>query len=207
MKAASKRFILWLFTPLQKLLQRIGRQETLITTEQVDLILSLAQDGDIFLSYEKGRPTSVFIKGFYDHAAIFNRERMQIIEAVGDKFKNGVNIGGVRAVDVREWLYKKDSVCVLRPVYDSTFIHQNPNMKAASNSLEHIGKPYDYTFNKFNEKIYCSELVYLCYKEHDPRFMEHIESDQILPIDYYQACLIAGRDDMFMRLVVEVKNA
>jgi hypothetical protein len=81
---------LWLITPIQKWLQRIGRQESLINSDQVGLIKSMIQPGDILLSYEKGRPTSLLIKGFYDHAAILSHQ-MTVIEAVGDKFIDGKN--------------------------------------------------------------------------------------------------------------------
>lgn len=36
--------------------------------------------------------------------------------------------------------------------------------------------------------------------------MNHIGDREILPIDYYHAILDNERDDMFFKLVVEVKN-
>lgn len=202
---AIKYGLLWLATPFQKLLQRIGKQESLINADQVDLVRSMIQPGDILLSYEKGRPTSWLIKGFYDHAAIVSQYQT-VVEAVGDKFKDGKNLGGVREVGLDEWLYKKDSVCVLRPIYLLTYIKKNPNMTASELCLEHVGSSYDYTFELGPEKIYCSELVYLCYRNADIQFMDHIGEREILPIDYYQAIIENERDDMFMKLVIEVKN-
>jgi uncharacterized protein YycO len=202
---AIKYGLLWIATPFQKFLQRIGRQESLINADQVDLVRSMIQPGDILLSYEKGRPTSWLIKGFYDHAAIVS-QYLTVVEAVGDRFVDGINIGGVREVGLDEWLYKKDSVCVLRPIYMNTYIKKDPNMLASEACLGYVGKPYDYTFKIGSEKIYCSELVYLCYVEHDSKFLNHVDFDEILPIDYYQACLEAERDDMFMKLIIEVKN-
>lgn len=191
-----KKIILWLLTPVQKFLQRTGNQESLINKNQVDNLLSLIKEGDILLSYENGRPTSFLIKGYYDHAAIVS-SKMSVVEAVGDKFVDGKNIGGVREVDLEEWLYKKDSVAVVRPLYPSIYT----NKLAASNSLSHIGKSYDYTFSLSEEKLYCSELVYICYRVEDADFLKHIEGE-ILPHDYYELTQMSLEFD----LIAEVKN-
>lgn len=205
-----KSFILWLFTPIQKLLQRMGSQESLMTSEQVERCLGLIQEGDILLSYEKGRPTSVLIKGFYDHAAIVTI-RETVMEAVGDSWiydgdDKKYNRGGVREVDLREWLFKKDSVCIVRPLYKKkTKRKSDVNKNASDRALGYKGLDYDYQFQIGAEKVYCSELVYLCYAAFDPDFMNHIDGE-ILPIDYYKMCFDSPREDMFMSLIIEVKN-
>lgn len=199
-----KYAFLWLVTPFQKALQRLGRQEALINSDQVELIKSLIQPGDIGLSFEKGRLTSWAVRGFYDHAVIVT-DILTVMEAVGDKFIDGKNIGGVREVALDEWLYKKDSVCILRPIYKNTFIKTDPNQRAAMSAIKYHGKSYDYQFKKNNENVYCSELVYLCYLEHDPDFMQHIDGE-ILPIHYYEQCFDSTRDDMFIKMIIEVKN-
>lgn len=185
-----KYWLLLALTPVQKLLQRIGKQESMMNEVKVKEIMRLADQGDILLSYEHGRPTSFLIKGFYDHAAIIT-SKLTVMEAVGDKVINGKNVGGVREVDLEEWLYKKDHVAVIRPVYLDVFSYGGRsniiNRQAAAAALYFKGKAYDYGFNVDNEKVYCSELVYLSYVNFDTKFMRHIEGE-ILPEDYYKMC-------------------
>lgn len=197
-----KKRLLWLLTPIQKFLQRIGRQESKITKEQVEGIKCLAKPGDILLSFEYGRPTSIFIKGFFDHATILTNQGT-IMEAVGDKFLNNVNIGGVREVDFEEWLYKKDYVAVIRPFYSNgDFI----NRLAAKESLAYKGRGYDYTFEIGSEKLYCSELPYICYKSHDPLFMSWIDNNQeILPQMYYDLTEDLPRSGITFKLIYDTR--
>ena len=190
-----KTFILWLTIPFQKWIQRRGRLETIMTNEQVDKIMALVRPGDILLSYEAQRWTSIFIKGFYDHAVILS-SRGTIVEAVGDRFVNGKNIGGVREVDLEEWLYKKDHVALIRVNHASSPI-------AGMNALTYVGRGYDYTFSHDNEDVYCSELPYLCYRTEWSGFLSEFEGDEILPqlyLDYsrhgiapYLECLVDTR--------------
>jgi hypothetical protein len=196
-----KRWILWCLIPMQKWFQRRGRRETIITKAIVDQLVSLIKPGDILLSYEAQRLTSVFIKGFYDHAVIVS-SRGTVIEAVGDKWirQNGVrvNLGGVREVPLEEWLYKKDHVAVVRVV-----ISQELVAKAAENSLKYIGKTYDYEFSRDNEKIYCSELAYLCYHEALPQFFETMEEGrEILP----QMYIDFARFLFYLEVVMDTKG-
>ena len=190
-----KQSLLWLLVPIQKWFQRRGRRETIITKAQVDHIMAFARPGDILLSYEAQRWTSIFIKGFYDHATILS-SKGTIVEAVGDKFVDGKNTGGVREVDLEEWLYKKDHVALIRVNHASAFA-------AGMNALKYIGRGYDYYFKHGEEKVYCSELPYLCYHTEWPDFLAEFEGDEILPqlyLDYskhgiapYLECLVDTR--------------
>lgn len=175
-----ERFLLWLLIPFQKWIQRRGRRETLMTEKIVGHLLSLIKPGDIVLSYEAQRYTSYFIKGFYDHAVIIS-SRGTVVEAVGDLFIHGKNVGGVREVPLEEWLYKKDYVAVVRVVH----ISQSLVDAAALNALRYIGRNYDYCFSHDNETVYCSELPYLCYRQVWPQFFDSIDDDrEILPQMY-----------------------
>lgn len=189
-----KAWLLELSIPLQKWVQRRGRRETVITKEIVDKIMSLVRPGDILLSYEAQRWTSWFIKGFYDHAVIIS-SKGTVIEAVGDKFVDGVNIGGVREVDLEEWLYKKDFVAGIRVDKACAFA-------AAMNSLKYIGRGYDYSFNHDNEQVYCSELPYLCYRTEWPEFLAEFEGDEILPQLYLDLC----KDVSYLELIIDTKK-
>lgn len=179
----KNRILLWL-KPIQMWFQRRGRLETIIADECVNNIMKLVQPGDIILSYEAQRWTSAFIKGNYDHASIVTPD-LQIMEAVGDKFYNGRNLGGVRKVSMIGFLYRKDHVAVIRPTLNDPGV----NLKAAEKSLVYEGKGYDYSFSRNEETVYCSELEYLCYNAYDPTFLDIIPADkEILPIDYMKMC-------------------
>lgn len=201
---------LWLLIPIQKFLQRVGNQESFVTEEQVLKALRILRAGDILLSYESGRPTSWFIKGYYDHAAIVTSDRY-VVEAVGDKFerqgRRRVNVGGVRKVHLRDWLSKKDSFAIIRPIY-RTKDDKKINFLASETSLYYQGLGYDYYFSKNNHKVYCSELVYMCYERHDPQFMMHIpDGKEILPMDYYNLCAKPNEfEHMFFSLKYEARN-
>ena len=181
-----KHFFLWLSIPLQKFLQRSGRQESMITPEMVAEIKRLIQPGDTLVSTEQGRPTSKFIKGYFDHNVIVGPD-LQIIEAVGDKFVNRTNVGGVREVNLEKWLYQLKGVALIRPN-----LPQYIRSAAAKNAPKYIGTGYDYIFDYGSEKIYCSELTYLCYRTEDRNFMADIgPDDEILPQEYRDRC---GKD-------------
>lgn len=184
-----KRFFLWLIIPIQKLLQRIGRQEAKITAEAVETIRNLVEDGDTLLCYESGRPTSALIKGKYNHAVIYYNGK--IYEAVGDKwvYENGVrkNIGGVREVDLIKWLYQVDGVALIRPD-----LPKHIRQAAGKNAPKYVGIGYDYVFQYGGEKVYCSELEYLCYRTEVPNFMSYVgPNEEILPQLYRDRC---GKD-------------
>lgn len=197
LKSIVKVFFLRLLTPFQIILQRIGRQESLISHIQVNDLVSKIEPGDFLLSFEYGRPTSILIKGYYDHAAIVSSSGT-VVEAVGDLFIDGRNRGGVREVDLAEWIYKKDSVAVVRPRFEKSIRNE-----AGLNALKYIGKGYDYQFTIDDETVYCAELNYLCYRKLVPNFMNHIGLyDEILPQEYYNLALEKKGFD----LVAEFKN-
>ena len=159
-------------------LQRRGYVENDFTKETVNKIVGMVRAGDVLLSFESGRWTSMFIRGEWDHAAIVD-ESLYVVEAVGDNFVNGVNLGGVRRVPIEEWVWKKKHICILRngdPIIA---------MGAAHASKRYLGLGYDYSFSMGDEFLYCSELVYICFKEYDEDFLKFIpKTKKILPIDY-----------------------
>lgn len=144
-------------------------------------VLKSAKPGDILLSYEAGRVTSHFIKGQYKHAAIIS-DQMTVIDAVGDNFVDSVNIGGVRESDLLRWLYQMDRVALVRPN-----VPEYIRMSAGREAPKFIGIGYDYVFSFGSEKIYCSELPYLCYRTYATGFMADT-GDEILPQEYRDRC-------------------
>lgn len=193
-----KWFFLGLFTPFQKMFQQLGSKESLITEEAVEAIMTLAQPGDILVSYEFGRPTGKLIKGDFDHAAMINNIK-KVVDAVGDNYVDKKNIGGVRISGLERWLYQMDGVALIRPITPDPII----NIKASQNANAYIGVGYDYKFKKGSETIYCSELPYLCYVTAFPKFLYYHEGDEILPQYYRDMC-----DDMshHFELVYEFKG-
>lgn len=156
-----------------------------MTPDVVNYILGVIQVGDILNSHESGRPTSALIKGDYDHSVIYIGNG-KIIEAVGDKKdSDGTNIGGVREVDLIKWLYQVKFVAVIRPDLPK-YIRD----AAGKNAPKFVGIGYDYIFNFGSEKIYCSELPYLCYRTEVSNFMTDT-GDEILPQEYRDRC---GKD-------------
>lgn len=199
-------FILWLFIPLQKFLQRSGHDEPHMSITQARECINLLKSGHIVLTFENGRPTSHIIPGPWDHLAMCSA-KITIIEAVGDFFKDGKNLGGVREVDALEFFIKKDNVCIIEVVYlnaDLDYIPKN----AGADSLSFIGRGYDYFFKFLNENIYCSELPYACYRLSDADFLNHIpENKQILPNDFY---IMAKTGKVYgqckFKILKEIKN-
>lgn len=172
-----KNRILQFLKPIQIWIQRRGYIETEFTISQVRELIINIKAGDILLSYESGRWTSMFIKGEWDHAAIVD-DNLYVVEAVGDKFVEGKNLGGVRKIKLEDWIIKKNHIMVLRHID-----YNNISLKAAALSGRFVGKNYDYAFHLGAESLYCSELVYLCYKPFNYDFMDHVHNE-ILPIDY-----------------------
>lgn len=166
-------------------LQRRGYIENDFTVEIISKLVSMIKAGDVLLSYESGRWTSLFIKGEWDHAAIVDHN-LYVVEAVGDNFVNGKNIGGVRKVRLEEWLWKKKHIAVLR--LDDNEIA----VLAAVISNKQLGKSYDHSFSiddikkpEDDETLYCSELVYVCFYPYMKTFLKHVpKKKEILPIDY-----------------------
>lgn len=182
-----KRWLLWFLTPFQYVIQKLGRQEAKIRPIDVKSILELAESGDILLSYESGRPTSAGIKGTYKHAIMVS-DLITVIEAIGDLWKKNEdtgqleNHGGVREQDLLKWLYQIDKVALIRPN-----LPQYIRKAAGKAARKYIGTSYDYQFEFGSEKIYCSELPYLCYRPEDSSFMADT-GDEILPQEYRDRC-------------------
>lgn len=193
--------LMLLTKPFQMFLQQHGRIESRFTEEYVNHLLLMIRPGDIVGSYESGRPTSILIKGAYDHVAIVDNN-LYVVEAIGDLYRkvptmkwwkflpfsfeyvknpDGTkkNYGGVRKVKLEEWIWKKDDVFVVR---------HHDNQKAVLASIQcgkYVGKDYDYEFCRNNELFCCSEIPYVSFKPFDESFMHHIPEDKmLLPIDY-----------------------
>lgn len=151
-------------------MQHLGKPEPRMQKPQVDAIMARCRVGDILLSHEDLRLTSSFIRGYYDHAAIIGPNNT-VIEAIGK---------GVQQVDLAQWLYQKDDVALVKVDCGDV------TAKAAGeNALQYLGRKYDYLFRLSADVIYCSELVWLCYKDLLVDFMSVDADAEILPDDYW----------------------
>lgn len=199
-----KQRFLWLSTPFQKFISKSGHQEPDFDEALIDSSIKKSQPGDIILTYETGRPTASFIPGPMDHAAIIT-DLGTVMEAVLDKYVGDRNLGGVREVQLKPFLCRKNQYVIIRPVYKTT--DRKINMSAATFSRSYKGRSYDHQFRIDNEKIYCSELVYLCYRRFDQKFMEHISIyDEILPDDYLKLVDDSRRNDLKFEIVFDTRT-
>lgn len=175
--------LLYFFKPFQMLIQRIGYMEPLLDEEEIERLVSIIVPGDTLGGYQSARITSKFIKGEYDHVAMVT-ENKDVIEAVGDMWidKNGKllpvwkyylyrwlkrpmkNIGGVRRVGLRAFLYRMNHLFVAR--------HNNKTVALlAANYATKIKGNYDYGFREGDSKWSCVEVCKASYKSADPKFM------------------------------------
>lgn len=122
----------------------MGKPEPLVTDEQYFAIRSKIKDGDVLLSKENYRLTSLFIPGKWKHAAIYSEG--YVYEAVKE---------GVRKITIERFVFSKDQIGLITPKFKfHAFL-----LKAF---LDHqLGKEYDYDFNTSSQaSFYCSELCY-----------------------------------------------
>lgn len=198
-----KQRFLWLSTPFQKFISRSGHQEPDFDEVMIDASIKLTLPGDVILTYETGRPTANFIPGPMDHAAIVT-DTLTVMEAVLDKYAGDRNLGGVREVQLKPFLCRKNHYVIVRPVYLND---RKINASAALHSRFYKGRKYDHQFRIDNENIYCSELVYLCYRRFDQKFMEHISIyDEILPDDYLKLVSNSRRDDLKFEIIFDTRT-
>lgn len=116
-------------------------------------ILDCLKPGDVLLRHYDKYISSLFIPGYYDHAAIY----------VGDGMVSHAIAEGVILEDILSFI-RCDDVMVLRAPDD---IHEEASTYAAGRAVRFVEDKAEYDFD-FDEntlnKIYCSELVYQCYK-------------------------------------------
>lgn len=164
-------------------IQRIGYIEPRFSEEEIEALIHRIEPGDTLGSYEQLRITSKFIAGEYDHVAIVTLNG-DVVEAVGDEwvtrsgkrlsvfmtyvyrlFKKPMkNIGGVRRVGLRAWLYRKHDIFVARH-YDKEVA------LGAAGYATKIKGHYDYGFREGDKNYSCVEVNKESYQSADPKFM------------------------------------
>jgi uncharacterized protein YycO len=143
-----RSWLLFFFTPIQKILQRLGNPEPRISSKFVDRVLKEIEKGDLLISREEWKFTNPLVPGFWGHCAIYIGDE-SVVEAVSS---------GVKKENLSRWLYQKDSVALLRP----TALPSKIRFLVAKFALDQIGKKYDYLFKPNAKAFYCSELYLYC---------------------------------------------
>jgi len=121
--------------------------------------LPALQDGDMVFHTDDTSQTLAIMTAsgsFYTHTGIIK------IKAQGEPYVVEA-VGPVREIPLRTWLAKGvgGRLTILR-VKDLTAEQARGILKAAK---DYYGNPYDPFFTFGKDKIYCSELVYLAFKE------------------------------------------
>lgn len=157
--------------PLQRLMQKIGKPEPLINDQQYLEFKAKLEDGDVLLSRENWRLTSLFIPGFWCHAAFYMDGF--VYEAVGK---------GVQKVLIERWILSKDHIALLKPNFYT-------NKQSMYKFLEaQVGLQYDYEFGGDQKAWYCSELCYATLQVGNPempiQLRETLGVETVTPQDF-----------------------
>jgi len=130
-------------------------------------ILNLIRPGDVLLRRYDHYIGSIFIPGFWSHAALYVGKG-KVLHMLGD---------GITCEDILTFM-RTDHILILRNV--SLFARKNAISEAWRLFEEHV--EYDYDFdNKSLRKLYCTEFVDVCYGN---VVRAHSKNKYILPDDF-----------------------
>lgn len=149
-------------------------------------ILDILEPGDTILTTSYGHLSNVFNRifnpGKYMHGSMYVGEingRPTIVESIGE---------GVVKKELPLFLSDKDKLAIVKPKKE--FINKKQRNIACKHAISQLGKPYDYSFSLNEESLYCTELIYFCYKLANPEFpfvRKYKGNDEVKPNDYYHA--------------------
>jgi hypothetical protein len=141
-------FLLWLFTPFTKFINKIHMPFSRKKTDSKDYyaIEGHAVEGGVLLSKKLGELTNLFNpdEGL-EHAGILHYDSgWKVIEATGE---------GVIKTDLIDFVMHNDRVCLLLPRFkinnNALYVWHNMN----------LGKSYDELFKDGDDEFYCYEYV------------------------------------------------
>lgn len=118
----------------------------LVKGEQTRIAESILLPGDIiqrkYTCYLDGK----FIPGKYSHTGVYIGNGL-VVHAISE---------GVSTIDVIDFL-RCDAFCIIRA--------KDYREKAVELALHFLGRPYDFSFESTNKRIYCHELGKHCYPD------------------------------------------
>jgi len=145
---------LWLCLPFSKLINKInwrfGRPYSCnsIETEQIKKKL---QPGMIILSHRNYECSSLFISGYWTHAAMVTTSG-HIVDAT----RKGVSLNSVES-----FFSTIDDFILLKPSFCSQDVMENAGFLA----IGQVGYPFSFNFLNSNKTFYCSGLVCWVYSQ------------------------------------------
>jgi hypothetical protein len=118
--------------------------------------LQAAIPGDLFLSYQAGNASNLFIPGYFKHVAVYIGGGL-VVEAVGT---------GVEVTTLQAFMTNKDSVAHQR----GKFATPEQGKQIAECALDIAKRPlakrrYDYAFEDSDRAFYCAEIYVYCAKK------------------------------------------
>jgi len=122
---------------------------------QCDLIMKAIEPGDIILTRTRGEFTNILNPSYWKHSGIYTH--VGIIEAVEK---------GVVKTKFYDYLMTKDHVAVVRP----RGMSQIDRHRVIQESMNQVGKPYDFNFCLSPKAFYCFELCMYVWKRVRPEW-------------------------------------
>ena len=180
-KLISKEFkdlvLNWLW-PIVKAVAALFEDRSTKNVKQKDwyAIEKNLQVGDVLLSVGKSPFSSMFVPGLIKHSAlVVSTDEPALIEAVS---------AGVVKTGLFDFVKNKRIIYHVRP----NFIGEDGKKHATKEADKLLGRPYDNLFSMENKKLYCSELIYICYKK---AYELYSARDSVYPLETEK---MAGED-------------
>lgn len=186
---------LWILNRLAPITRYMGRlhapfSHTRVTGLHYHQLMNRLRPGMVLVSRRRGEVSNLFIPGGFTHAAIYVGKQMirvgdEVIEAPVIMEAIGI---GVIATPLASFMLTKDRIAVLEPAFAGEDVME----RAADIAMGYEGTPYDYLFARDHRAFYCSELVFVSYREAAGTAMTFVEREvlgipTIAPADFYEA--------------------
>lgn len=176
---------------------RIVTRKPFISHEQIGVLKSKLEPGDILLERRSFFLSNAFLPGFWPHAALYvgTEEDLRALGIADDpaikskleEFRRPAHDGKrctvIEAVsegvifNSLEHSMHADHVAVLRPR-----VSKEKKAQAIVKAFGHHGKPYDYEFDFFSaDKLVCTEVVYRSYEGVLHFNLQHVMGRDTLP--------------------------
>lgn len=144
-----------------------NRQNALNSTDLIKAT-HILRPGDVVIVGGLRRLSCLVIGDVITHSLLYVGQKT-FIHSVAD---------GVEEVSLDDVFAEYDTLAILRPQIEQKIIK-----KAISYAHNQIGKPFDYEFNRSEEKFYCSKLIYFAFR--NAGFLLKIKGKKIIyPLDF-----------------------